>query len=215
METGRRAKRESQRAIDAHWLRRHQPRMAGTFSPCPHLPVPRGELDWRALHLFRDEPRGGEFYLACLEYGQVLWQRRLAARALLCLDRALGADLAGDEPVLRDWPLPYAAMAWCIAQTPAEVFIGNPRVHFQHYADRMNEPRREQRRWRAWACWALTRAVRPEFPADPKHRVVEPTLEMIAAALTQHGHPGEVELWQGVLAAAGRRDELDNASTAG
>jgi hypothetical protein len=27
--------------------------------------------------------------------------------------------------------------------------LRNPRVHFQHYAGRMNEPRREQRRWRA------------------------------------------------------------------
>ena len=69
------------------------------------------------------------------------------------LDRAFGADLAPGEPVLAAWPLPYAAMAWLLQHTPPETFIGNPRVHFQHLADRMNEPRREQRRWRAWACW--------------------------------------------------------------
>jgi len=173
--------------------------MARELPPCPFLPAPRAGLDWRALHRFREADRGPEFYLACLEYGQTLWSRRLAARALLCLDRAFGADLRGDEPVLADWPLPYAAMAWLIAHTPPEIFIGNPRVHFQHYAGRMNNPRREQRRWRAWACWALTRAVRPDLPGDPKHRIDEPTLDEIATHLRTHGHPGEPELWRTVL----------------
>src|SRR5688500_18904202 len=91
-------------------------------------------------------------------------------------------------------------MGWLIGHTPAGVFLGNPRVHFQHYADRMNEPRREQRRWRAWACWAIARAVRPDLPNDPKHNVVEPTLENIAAALRTYGHPDEDELWRRELA---------------
>jgi hypothetical protein len=91
-------------------------------------------------------------------------------------------------------------MAWFLQHTPPDVFIGNPRVHFQHLADRMNEPRREQRRWRTWACWAITRAVRPEFPADPRHEVDEPNLSFIAAKLTEHGMPGETALWQAVLA---------------
>ena len=171
--------------------------------PCPYLPVPHAELDWRALHAFRNGARGGAFYLACLEYGQVQWRRGLAARALLCLDRAFGAELRGDEPELAAWPLPYDAMAWCLAHTPPEVFIGNPRVHFQHYADRMNEPRRDQRRWRAWACWALTRAARPEFAADPRHAVEEPELEKIAASLDAFGLPGETALWRAALARAG------------
>jgi hypothetical protein len=161
-------------------------------------------LDWRALHTFREIDRGAEFYFACLEYGHVLWQRGFAARSLLCLDRALGANLTGDEPVLRNHPLPYAAMGWLIGHTPQGVFLGNPRVHFQHYADRMNEPRREQRRWRAWACWAIACAVRPDLPNDPKHQVVEPTLEEIAAALRQYGHRGEAELWRAELARAPR-----------
>lgn len=155
------------------------------------------------LHAFRETDRGGAFYLACLEYGHALWSRRLAARAILCLDRAMGAELAGTEAELHAWPMPYAAMAWCIAHTPPGVFLGNPRVHFQHYADRMNEPRRDQRRWRAWACWALTRAVRPEFAGDPRHRVVEPALEEIAAALDRHGYAGETRLWRDVLETAG------------
>ncbi len=143
--------------------------------------------------------RGAEFYRTALTYGHYLWQRGAAARAILKLDRALLADLRGDEPVLREWPLPYEAMAWLLRHAPAEVFIGNPRVHFQHLADRMNEPRREQRRWRSWACWAIARSVRPEFPADPKHKVVEPSLEAIAMKLREHGLPGEARLWQSAL----------------
>ena len=145
------------------------------------------------------ETRDAGFYLSALTYAHHLWQRGFAARAILSLDRALGADLRGDETVLRRWPLPYEAMAWFLRHTPADVFIGNPRVHFQHLADRMNEPRREQRRWRIWACWALCRAVRPEFPADPKHKVTEPSVAEIATRLHTHGIPGETELWRAVL----------------
>ena len=119
------------------------------------------------------------------------------------LDRALGADLSGTEPELRDWALPYAAMGWFLRHVPPELFIGNPRVHFQHLADRMNEPRLDQRRCRAWACWAIARVVRPDWPADPKHRVVEPTSDQIAASLATHGLPGEAELWQAAMKKAG------------
>jgi hypothetical protein len=144
--------------------------------------------------------RDAAFFLTALTYAQYLWQRRLVARAMLNLDRALLADVPADAAVLREWPLPYEAIAWFLQHAPPDVFIGNPRVHFQHLADRMNEPRREQRRWRTWACWALCRAVRPEFPADPKHRVTEPSLERIAEQLTAHGIRGEVDLWRTVLA---------------
>ena len=147
--------------------------------------------------------RDEEFYLTALTYGHYLWQRGLAARAILKLDRALLADLRGDEPVLRAWPLPYDAMAWLLRHTPAEVFIGNPRVHFQHLADRMNAPRREQRRWRTWACWGLSRVVRPEFPADLKHLVHEPSRELIHEKLLGHGIPGEAGLWQAAMRNAG------------
>ena len=143
--------------------------------------------------------RGEAFYLTALTYGHYLWQRGLAARAILCLDRALGADLPGDAAVLHDWPMPYAALAWMLAEVPEGVFVGNPRVHYQHLADRMNEPRREQRRWRAWACWALTRRVRPDYAADPKHAVVEPGEALITDQLLAHGLPGEAGLWHGVL----------------
>jgi hypothetical protein len=169
--------------------------MSTSLPPCPHLPVSPAGLDHR--HLGRHgEARGADFYLACLEYGNELWNRGLAARAMLCLDRAMGADLRGDAPVLREHPMPYAAMAWFLQHTPVDVFIGNPRVHFQHYADRMNEPRRDLRRWRAWACWALTRRLRPEWPADPRHAVIEPSEDEIAAELDFHGLPGETALWR-------------------
>ena len=147
--------------------------------------------------------RDGAFYLTALTYGQYLWQRGLAARAILSLDRAFSADVAGHEPAVVSWPLPYDAMAWFLRHTPPDVFIGNPRVHFQHLADRLNEPRRNQRRWRAWACWGLTRVVLPELPGDPKHQVVEPTRELITAQLSAHGVPGETGLWLAALHRAG------------
>jgi hypothetical protein len=120
--------------------------MSPSPPPCPYLPEPRAGLDWRLLHAHRAAGRRGEFYLDCLEYGHALWLRGLAARAILCLDRAFGAELTGAEPILRDWPLPYAAMRWFLTHPPAEDFVGNPRVHFQHYADRLTEPRRDPRR---------------------------------------------------------------------
>lgn len=156
-------------------------------------------MDASALTAHGDD-RDADFYITALTYAQYLWQRGLAARAILKLDRALLSDLRGHEEELRQWPWPYEAMAWFLRHTPADVFIGNPRVHFQHLADRMNEPRREQRRWRTWACWAITRVVRPEFPADPKHSVNEPTTEIIAQKLRENGLPEESDFWLGALA---------------
>jgi hypothetical protein len=171
--------------------------------PCPYLPAPREGLDWRLLAAHRDAHRGEEFYLDCLEYAHSLWMRGLAARGILCLDRAFGAELIGGEPVLTAWPMPYAAVTWMMLKAPANVFIGNPRIHFQHYAGRMNEPRREQRRWRAWACWALACAALPEMPGDPRHEVEEPSPEKILGRLRVHGNPGEPENWQRVLKGVG------------
>ena len=172
------------------------------LAPCPHLPDPRPGLDWRTLNAFGPGERGERFYVACLEYGQSLWTRHYAARAMLCLDRAMGADLKGDEPMLSRWPIPYAAMGWFMRHTPQGVFIGNPRVHFQHYADRMNEPRKDQRRWRAWACWAIARKAMPGLQGDARHRVVEPTLAQIDHQLRRHGVAGEADLWHQVLSGA-------------
>ena len=116
----------------------------------------------------------------------------------------MGADLKGDEPVLSEWPLPYAAVVWIMRHVPHGVFIGNPRIHFQHYADRMNEPRKDQRRWRAWACWALARRAMPDLTGDPRHRVAEPALKQIEARLRKHGIPGEALLWSSELMRLGK-----------
>jgi len=142
-----------------------------------------------------------------LEYAQALWQRGSAARSILCLDRAFGADLCGEEPVLIRWPMPYDGLAWILKHTPEGVFLGNPRVHFQHYAGRMNEPRREQRRWRAWACWALARAVLPHLPGDPRHDITEPDTGTIADRLHAEGHPGEAGRWLRALERAGQKND--------
>lgn len=185
-----------------------------SLPPCPHLPAPREQMDWRAFGDHGDA-RDADFYLTALEYGHYLWQRGFAARAILCLDRAMGADLRADDAALQSWPIPYAAMAWFLSHTPDGVFIGNPRVHFQHYADRLKAPRRDIRRWRAWACWALTRRLRPLLPADPKHAVTEPTENEIRAGLNLHGLPGEAALWTGILEAcrpvdASKKSFLEN-----
>jgi len=173
------------------------------FPACPYLPPAMDRMDHRVFAVHGDD-RGAGFYLTALQYGNFLWQHRYAARSLLCLDRAFGADVPASDPVLRDWPLPYRAMAWLIAATPPGIFIGNPRVHFQHFADRMNEPRREIRRWRAWGCWEIARVVRPDLPGDPRHRVTEPDRAEIAARLDDFCHPGESALW---------RESLDYAAS--
>ena len=172
--------------------------MSLSLPHCPHLPPPRSQMDWRVLSAHGDQRDAG-FYLSALEYGHYLWQGGFAARAILCLDRAMGAELAAEDVTAKTWPIPYAAMAWFLTHTPEDVFIGNPRVHFQHYADRLKGPRRDQRRWRAWACWALTRRLHPQLPNDPRHRVTEPSENEIAAALIAHGHPAESAYWNEVL----------------
>ena len=155
-------------------------------------------MDWRAFAA-HEERRDAGFYLTALEYGHYLWQGGFAARAILCLDRAMGAEVSAEDDVARIWPIPYAAMGWFLVHTPDGVFIGNPRVHFQHYADRLRGPRREQRQWRAWACWAMVRRLYPNLSGDLKHNVTEPTEIEISAALSVHGHPDESDRWLAVL----------------
>lgn len=166
----------------------------------PGLPPPSPDMNWRQLSQFGPADRGEAFYVACLQYAQELWRQRLPARAILCLDRAWGADLRGGEHALADWPLPYLPLVHILRHAPPEVFLGNPRVHFQHYADRLGEPRRDTRKWRAWAGWAIACRARPDLPPDPLHEVIEPTLEEVGAGLRAHGLPGEVELWRAALA---------------
>ena len=172
------------------------------IEPCPWLPRADAPLDSHATRRFGKE-RGPAFYEAALCYAQSLWLQGFPARALLLVNRALGANVSGKEPVVAEWPLPYRAAAWIMQHRGSDQFIGNPRRHYQHLATRMVEPRKELRTWRAWACWAISRRIFPDYPADEEQieneGVVEPTHDSIAAALKRHGLPGEGDLWHGAL----------------
>lgn len=165
--------------------------------PCPLLPEAAPAMNHRCLtESPKDSP---EFYLAAQRYGNFLWQKGLAGRALLALTRALYTDLAPGHPVGREWPPPYAAIRWIVAHHPGTDFPGNPRVSFQHQATRMRGPRQDRRRARAWAVWMLICQARPELPGDPDDPVAEPEAPAIHAMLEQTGRSGETELWHRVL----------------
>jgi hypothetical protein len=135
------------------------------------------------------------YYLKSLHYGHFLWQQGHGGRAILALTRALYADLAETATVLRQWPLPYAAIAWVVRQHPGDDFPGNPRVSFQHQATRMRGHRNEIKRARAWAVWSIIRVARPSLPPDIKQAIEEPQVESIEAGLRRWGHAGESSLW--------------------
>lgn len=180
-----------------------QQAQAKEWAPCPHLPPADESLDYRVLRQWGDD-RGEGFYRSALTYAQTLWQRGLPARAILALDRALFARLEGDEAILERYPLPYAALAWMLAHVPAGPFVGNPRISYQHLADRVRGPDQAVRSWRAWACWHLCRVVQPQLPGDPRHTVMEPDLEAVRRGLESHGLPGEADLLDHALIAARR-----------
>ncbi len=178
------------------------------LSPCPFLP-PTDEPQTAAAMRRHGKNRGPAFYEAALTCGQSLWLQGLPAQAMLQINRAFGADLASDDPVLESWPLPYPAMAWVMVERTEDQFIGNPRRHFQHLATRMVEPRKELRTWRAWACWWMSRLIFPDYPADEEQianeGIAEPTFAVISAQLAKTGHPGEVEIWASVCDQLGER----------
>ena len=189
--------------------------------PCPFLPLidrPRTAAD---VNAFPKGERGAAFYRACLEYAQSLWQKGFPAQAILQCNRALSVPLADDEPVLREWPLPYQALAWILLNRPADQFIGNPRRHWQHLATRMVEPDKALRTWRAWACWYLSKVILPEkeFPSDLKQireeGVVEPTFEEIFHHLGQWSPADDLATWQHALKWSRERLGLGGESAAG
>lgn len=158
--------------------------------------MPDREMNWRSLNSF-GKVRDSAFYETALCYGQYLWAQGYAARSLLALDRALYAELKSTDPILEKWPLPYAAIRWVVAENREQQFIGNPRVHYQHLADRVKGA--SIKKWRAWACWAIIRNLSPHLPPDPKHEVIEPSLEEIESALATHGLKQEIDWWQQAL----------------
>lgn len=177
--------------------------MTGSLPPCPLLPPQPEPLTAACLRPFGKFDRGPDFYIQALHYAQSHWQQGSPAQALLLVNRALGADVPADHPVLTSWPLPYATVAWILKHHSPEHFIGNPRRHYQHLATRMVEPRKLLRTWRAWACWAIARRILPEMPADEAQlhmeNVVEPTVEEIFLALGKAGNPGEADAWKHIL----------------
>lgn len=172
--------------------------METLLPPCPCLP-PQEE---RLAAVFINElgnDRGPLFYERCLHIAQSQWRQGLPARAILFVNRALGAAISEDDPILQRLPLPYPAMIWLLRHADEEHFIGNPRRHWQHLATRMVEPRKELRTWRAWACWQLSRVLMPDLPADEKQiaeeGIIEPSKEEIFGHLKRLGHKGEAEAW--------------------
>lgn len=171
---------------------------AVSWSPCPHLPPAAEEGSYRLLRQ-HGQARDGAFYADALAYSQCLWQRGLPARAVLALVRGLYADLRGDEAILQDWPVPYAALAWMLSQDVGSAFLGNPRISFQHQAVRMKGPRAPLLRARAGAAWHLVRLVQPDWPGDAQEPREPPGREHVHEALRRYGLPGEASLWDSVL----------------
>lgn len=183
----------------------------------PHPLLPKIDRLYRADEITAfGKDRGADFYETCHQYAQSLWQIGFPAKCILLLNRALSAPLPETEPVLKKWPLPYKAMAWLLLNRSEELFIGNPRRHWQHLATRMVEPNKELRSWRAWACWYLAKTILPEkdFPSDleqiREEGVIEPTYNEIAGHLARLSPADDLQRWQEALAWS--RDQLGQMS---
>jgi len=169
-------------------------------SPCPWLPEVMESHDF-SITRRHGAARGPAFYQDALRYAQSQWISGKPAQALLQLDKAWMADLPDWEPVLRQNPPPYLALAWILrrAADGNHGYLGNPVRHFQHLASRMSGPRAEVRSWRAWLCLHLAERVLPPagFPRDGRQIVREglwiPGLGRALVAVKASGWPGEGE----------------------
>lgn len=159
-------------------------------------------MSHRCLTDLDTREQAAEFYFKALQYGHYLWLNGQAGRAILAITRALYANVTNEAPVLKQWPLPYAALAWIIKNHSNDDFPGNPRISFQHQATRLRGERQEQRRARAWAVWALICKVRPSLPADIKQAFDAPSIQEIEELLKKFGHPDEAKLWLVALGSA-------------
>ena len=171
-----------------------------TIPLCPYLPFPKKEMSYRNLR----ELRGSNieaFYLTALSYGHYLWLKGYSGRAILAITRALYANLPAEAEVLREWPLPYRALHWIVANHPSQDYPGNPRISFQHQATRLRGDRVALRRARAWAVWKLICSAKPELPADTTQGIKQPTLGEIEQRIVEHGHSNEVQIWQSAFIA--------------
>ena len=171
-----------------------------TIPLCPYLPLPKKEMSYRNLR----ELRGGNieaFYITALSYGHYLWLKGYSGRAILAITRALYVNLPAEAEVLREWPLPYRALHWIVANHPSQDYPGNPRISFQHQATRLRGDRVALRRARAWAVWKLICSAKPELPADTTQGIKQPTLGEIEQRIVKHGHSNEVQIWQSAFIA--------------
>ncbi len=149
--------------------------------------------------------RGGNieaFYLIALSYGHYLWLKGYSGRAILAITQALYANLPAEAEVLREWPLPYRALHWIVANHPSQDYPGNPRVSFQHQATRLRGERQALLRTRAWAVWKIICSAKPELPADNTQVIKPPTRREIKQRLVKYGHLNEVQIWQSAFIAS-------------
>jgi len=140
--------------------------MRSPMQPCPFLP---GHDPGKPIR--HEADRGAAFYRDALSFAQGYWLAGKPAQAILQLNKAFSADLPDDDPVLKEWPWPYAALEWILAHAAdgSAGFLGNPVRHFQHLATRMSGPRKKVRIARAWKCFHIARRVlggRGDFPLD-------------------------------------------------
>ena len=150
------------------------------------------------------ELRGGNieaFYLTALSYGHYLWLKGYSGRAILAITRALYANLPAEAEVLREWPLPYRALYWVVANHPSQDYPGNPLTSFHQQATRLRGDRMALRRARAWAVWKLICLAKPELHTYTYKGIKQPTLDEIEQGLVKHGHPNEVQIWQSAFLA--------------
>jgi len=161
---------------------------------CPYLPHAEAQMSHRCLTELKDAPRD-IFYYAALKYGHYLWNNGHSGRALLAITRALYTDLDASDPILKEWPLPYAAIHWITQTHGAQDFPGNPRISFQHQATRIRGERAALRQARAWAAWKMICLAQPDLPGDATQCITEPDTAQIAIALQVNGHKNESEQW--------------------
>ena len=166
---------------------------------CPHLPTPEMAMSHRCLTELSVTTETEAFYFKALQYGNYLWQKGHAGRAILAITRALYSDIQSSAPILQRWPLPYAALARIIQSHSSDDFPGNPRISFQHQATRLRGERQGLRRARAWAVWAIICQVRPSLPADTAQDFKPLNTRDIYLLLEEHGHPNEPIQWQQVI----------------
>lgn len=162
--------------------------------PCPFLPEAPERMNYRSLSA-HGERRDAAFYLSALSYGQFLWQSGRSARAILAITRGLYSEVSDRDSILTQFPLPYKAIGWIVRNHPGDSFLGNPRVSFQHQADRVRGARRPLLSTRAWAAWWVVRVADPLLMGDPNHIVREPSPDEIVLGLERYGITSERLTW--------------------